>query len=459
MQTDNDTITIGYFDWLASEFISAIVLRDTFVRGLSRYVTIVPIPITRPDEVKEHYRRIGEYGLDYLYVDMFNSFIESFIVREALGSRIRFIVHCHAALSWISRYMYVLPLLRSSDILCTPSHYAQKSLRLLSPRFESYRVPYCLDVCAIQSSLPKVPRAHKKSIAFMGRLVPSKGIGLLIECMPEIIQRVGDTQLTIIGPLSGEGKSDRPMSPYVVSLKRLVHELHLEENIHFAGACFGPEKYQLLAHSDLFINPTCTLDDTFSVCNIEAFACGIPVITTDWAAHREIITHEKTGFLIGVRCDEIESERVAEKEQLISAAVNLLSDETLCSTMGQNAYKEALRYDYATVLPDFIQHLKKQMPTAGGIGWESVKDKTLCDFKDLFNTEMHFFLHIDHHMRSRTFSDLYNLCTSRKKRRVTAEEIDNVKHKTQADELLEKIRRDFLYSLLPEENRCALIQE
>lgn len=64
------------------------------------------------------------------------------------------------------------------------------------------------------------------------------------------------------------------------------------------------------AAADVFVSPVETLQESFGITPIEAMACGLPVVVSDWSGYRETVLHEQTGFHIptyGARCDSAAS--------------------------------------------------------------------------------------------------------------------------------------------------------
>ncbi|GAA1616887.1 glycosyltransferase family 4 protein [Catellatospora bangladeshensis] len=56
-------------------------------------------------------------------------------------------------------------------------------------------------------------------------------------------------------------------------------------------------KRALYDAADVFVSPTDSVQETFGQTVIEAMACGLPVIASDWDGHRDTVQHGVTGFL------------------------------------------------------------------------------------------------------------------------------------------------------------------
>ena len=53
--------------------------------------------------------------------------------------------------------------------------------------------------------------------------------------------------------------------------------------------------------ADVFISPADNSIETFGITPIEAMACGIPQIVSDWSGYRDTVIHGDTGFLVPTR--------------------------------------------------------------------------------------------------------------------------------------------------------------
>ena len=114
---------------------------------------------------------------------------------------------------------------------------------------------------------------ERQSILYVGRLAPEKGVDVLIRAM----QIVPDTHLTIVGKGPEESR-----------LKSLVHEIHLEERVTFAGRRSAADRDRLLANVSLAVVPSLWYE-VFGYAVIEAWVAGVPVVASRIGALPELV--------------------------------------------------------------------------------------------------------------------------------------------------------------------------
>ena len=85
----------------------------------------------------------------------------------------------------------------------------------------------------------------KKVIISVGRLVHRKGQDRLIEAMPEILRKVPNAHLLLVG----EG-------PYKNHLDKLVSKLSIKDHVTFAGRIMYENLPSYLSAADLFVMPS-----------------------------------------------------------------------------------------------------------------------------------------------------------------------------------------------------------
>ncbi len=400
-------ITVGYFNLSKKTFISNIEISKNFLTPLKRYVNIKIISVPKREKIKDSFRNIEKYKLDYLYIDTFNFLLSSFLLREKLGLDIPFILGIHTVRGWIQKYMYIIPLLRKRDIIFTPSQYTKESFLKISDKFDVRVIPYFLDIKFIQKNIAFNFKEHSdRVITFMGRLTEQKGIGVLIKCIPKIISKINNAHLNIIGPLSGERITDHPQGSYVRKLKREVSRLKLTDRVNFKGVRFGLDKYRILSESDIFVNPTAAIEEAFPIVNIEALASGVPVIATSWAGNKELVSDGKNGYLVNMNYDNNKEPKV-DTAQLISLIIKVLRNRRLNLRLKKNAIKTAQRFDYHEIVPKLVKLLKKRTRAKSKNTWGLIKNKKITDFKHLFNTNFLFFINYNTHFGNKTYASLY----------------------------------------------------
>jgi len=323
---------------------------------------------------------------DYLLVDIKNFGSQQFILREKMKLSLPFIVILHTVYDWFPVLCAIIPLLKEKDLVISPSAYTKGSFLRLAARNKVHIMPLCMDIEKIQSQVLNKPAEKKGNIiSFMGRLSPDRGIDVLIECMPQVIFEVRDSRLSIIGPLSGHLLRDIPRSDYVGRLMRKVEDSSLQGKVIFHGFKPSPEKYRILSNSRVYVSAA--THENFGIAVLEAMACGVPVITTDSNASRELLSCGGAGYTYGCFYGR-DGKFCHDRRRLVSLIVKILKDRQLGLRMGRRAMSLALRYDYRCVMPEFVKLLSanKMRPGKGRfLSWDVLKDKRISDFRPLFN--------------------------------------------------------------------------
>ncbi|HSF44329.1 MAG TPA: glycosyltransferase family 4 protein [Thermoanaerobaculia bacterium] len=128
---------------------------------------------------------------------------------------------------------------------------------------------------------------HDGSAVFLGRVLPHKGIHVLIEGLPPGVT------LHVIGPA--------PDLPYLDRLRAMA----AGKDVRFHGALPDPEVIALLSRALALVHPTpvdergsAGVNELFGLALVEAMACGCPVVASDAASLPEIVTHGRDGLLV-----------------------------------------------------------------------------------------------------------------------------------------------------------------
>ena len=108
-----------------------------------------------------------------------------------------------------------------------------------------------------------------KTILFLSRVHPKKGINFLIEAVSQLRSELFGYKIIIAGP----GEAD-----YVQELKRMADKYGVLHMFDFVGPIYANDKWPMYRNADVFVLPT--LSENFGIVVPEALASGTPVITT-----------------------------------------------------------------------------------------------------------------------------------------------------------------------------------
>ena len=146
-------------------------------------------------------------------------------------------------------------------------------------------------------------------VAFVGRLIPEKGIYSIIEAArsKELIKRDICFVLAGDGPLANEVKEAS------------------SSNMYWVGRCSTEDISSLLQQVDVLCLPT--RSEGFSTVLLEASACGTPSVVTDVGGARELIPDDSYGTII----QSMSSDEVA------LALCRLFDDRSLLSLQSRNS--------------------------------------------------------------------------------------------------------------------------
>lgn len=168
--------------------------------------------------------------------------------------------------------------------------------------------------------------AGKKLVLFAGRLIPIKGPHHLLRIWPVIARKHPDAVLLLIG---GARYGSNAQTPYVRRLRALAARSGAQVRfVPFVPYEQMPTWYRM---ADIAVVPS-GRREAFGLVNVEAMACGVPVIATASGGIKEIVAHGETGLLVPT---------VNPRGPLLAAIDQALSDQTLCESLGRKAAERA----------------------------------------------------------------------------------------------------------------------
>jgi spore coat protein SA len=161
---------------------------------------------------------------------------------------------------------------------------------------------------------------NRSVVLFMGRLIPKKGVHHLLQMMPALIAAHPRVLLVIVGSAyygshrsTAYSRKLRQMAkPYSAHVKFVPYVPYSEVPDYFLSA-------------DVAAVPSDS-GEAFGLVNVEAMACGLPVVATRAGGIKEIIEDGVTGFLV-------HPQRVA--REMREKLVGLLSNDNLRTRIGK----------------------------------------------------------------------------------------------------------------------------
>jgi len=189
------------------------------------------------------------------------------------GHRGRLIVTYHSDIVrqrvWRRLFQPILSraLSRSAAIIATSATYVETSPVLSDYRHRCHVIPYGVDVarfdCCDRDEVDRIRRRYGPQIVVsVGRLIYYKGFEYLIDAMTGVSGR-----LLVIG--------DGPLRP---RLERQAIVRNIKDRVVFLGEVRDIVPYYHAA--DVFVLPSVARSEAFGIVQLEAMACGKPVVNT-----------------------------------------------------------------------------------------------------------------------------------------------------------------------------------
>jgi spore coat protein SA len=151
---------------------------------------------------------------------------------------------------------------------------------------------------------------NKQILLFVGRLKKMKGIHHLLNILPELIKMHPDLCLVIIG---NAFYSSSRKTNYVLNLEKKANQF--PDHVKLLPFIPHSEIHRWFQLASIVYVPS-KGKEAFGLVNVEAMACGVPVIASRAGGMKEIIQHGKTGYLIDI--NNIEPELTHYTNKLLS---------------------------------------------------------------------------------------------------------------------------------------------
>ena len=179
-------------------------------------------------------------------------------------------------------------------------------------------VPYGIDPQPYTAADAAVrPVSAVPTVLFVGRLVPYKGVDVLLRALPGLAVRA---------VIVGDG-------PCRASLETLARELGVADRVTFAGQVSDEARVDAYREADVFVLPSVSRQEAFGMVQVEAMLSGVPVVSTALPTGVPWVNqHGETGLVVPA----------GDPEALRAALASLAAAPDLRRRLGAQARARAL---------------------------------------------------------------------------------------------------------------------
>lgn len=164
----------------------------------------------------------------------------------------------------------------------------------------------------------------------VGRVDPEKSLGNVVSAFAEVVAKVPDAILVIVG----DGTDRR-------HLMDLARAYGIDKSVFFPGRIYPPDIMEIYRMATLFV--TASETETQGIVLIEAAATGLPLVAVDAGAVRELCRHKKNGILC----------HPGDVSEMADAMVKIFQNPDLAKRYGEHSIEVAKGHDLNRVLRRF----------------------------------------------------------------------------------------------------------
>ena len=246
------------------------------------------------------------------------------------------LVHCHtemgaSLIAWTVFYSVERMLAPLTDAVVTINEedyqITCKHKFAVGPNFKIDGVGVNLDRFSPVSHEEKLKLREDVSVAkdafvllYTAQFIPRKNHEMLIRQIPELIKSIPNLHVLFAGN-----------GPIFEDMKALAKELGIFEYISFLGGRGDIDR--LCRVADLHVAPS-KLEGQ-GINNIEAMACGCPLVVSRVRGHRDVCIEGKNGFLFDLD----------KPQDMTAEIIRLYKDKELYNTISEFNKKDACRFD------------------------------------------------------------------------------------------------------------------
>ena len=190
--------------------------------------------------------------------------------------------------------------------------------------------------------------AALRTLLYVGRIHPEKGIDLLLRAFAIVAPRCVGWRLRIVGP--SEEADGGGGSRYLERLRGLADGLDVE----LSDPVFDTKALaEVYAAADLFCYPSLAdRGEAFGLAPLEAMAVGLPPIVSGLACFRDFIDAGVNGWVFEHRAADA-------AERLAGVLAAAMSDDATRNRLGARARSDAQRFSYPAIAQRYLDEFDR----------------------------------------------------------------------------------------------------
>jgi glycosyltransferase involved in cell wall biosynthesis len=185
----------------------------------------------------------------------------------------------------------------------------------------------------------------ERLLFYVGRITPEKGVQVLLQALPSILERHPDVRLLVAG------RNSEQMQP-------LVDELGIREAVELLGFVDSETRDCLYRSVDAAVFPS--LYEPFGIVALEAMAAGCNVIASEVGGLAEVVDHRRTGLTV----------RANDSESIAWAVDQIFTDPVQAQAMRARALQEVTRsYNWGAIAASTLDMYRAVEAQRKGVNW------------------------------------------------------------------------------------------
>jgi glycosyltransferase involved in cell wall biosynthesis len=305
--------------------------------GWVRHIPFLRTLVRQPLYLLSLWRGLRDADIGHIFSASYWSFMVSpapaWMLARLRGKKTLIHYHSGEARDHLRRFRSALLVLKRADRLVVPSGYLVEVFREFD--LKARVIPNIVDLSQFSFRERRPLRPH---LVCTRGFHPYYCVDVVVRAFAEVQRTFPDARLDLVGG-----------GPVEVDIRNLVRRMNLK-GVDFKGVAEHSRIGRFYDEADIFINASRV--DNMPVSVLEAFASGLPVISTEPEAMRYLVEHERTGLL----------STPGDAEALAQNVIRILRDSELAERLIHNARQELQRYTWPVVREQWLEVYRTLCP-------------------------------------------------------------------------------------------------